>query len=193
MYVFGPEGDDWRKGCRCFECSQAAVLYEKRRVAARRRGEVAYVDATEARQHLTFLSANNVGRRTVSERTGLAQSTLAKILTGKVRRVRHSTADAILGVHLGMARPNASAPATRTLDQVTDLLMSGWTKAAIAGAIGKKTPALQIAKNGKVSARNARLVDELWRTEMAPVHASREWMRVERARYRALEREKSAS
>lgn len=189
-YVFGPIGNDWRNGCRCFDCSAAAVLYEKRRQRARARGEQAYIDASDAREHLQFLRANGIGRRTVATTTGLSQSAVAKIASGKVCRIRHDTADKILAVHTGKARPGSYVPADRTLAQIDDLVTTlGMTRTAIAQAPGYRTRALQIGKNGRVTKANADQIDALWRERMRPVHARRQIEAARRAEYRARHRE----
>jgi DNA-binding Xre family transcriptional regulator len=192
-YVFGESGGDTRNGCRCFECSAAAVLYEKRRVAARRRGEAPFVAADEARAHLLWLRQNGIGRRTIEAQTGLSNSTVSKIAKGTVTRIRPSTAERILAVHLGKAPGGAAMDATRTLTQIDDLIrVVGMTKTEIARELGAKTRALQIAKNGRVTKVNADKVDALWRHHMTPVLARRENDRDRRAHYRSLEREKAS-
>ena len=192
-YVFGPIGSDWRNGCRCFDCSQAAVFYEKRRQRARARGEVAYVDATEAREHLLFLRDNGIGRRTIATTTGLSQSAVSKIARGAVTKIRPDTEEKILGVHLGKAKPGTYVDATRTLDQIDDLVNQvGMTRTAIAKALGYRSPALQIGKDGRVTRANADRVDALWRERMASVQASRENDRNARAMYRARQKTTAA-
>ena len=184
-YVFGATGQDWRNGCRCFECSQAAVLYEKRRQRARRRGEPAYIDASEARAHLLWLRANGIGRRTIEAATGLSNSTIRNIANGTVTRIRPATADKILGMHTGRAAPGARIDAAATLAQLDDLVnIVGMTKGAIAAELGAQTRALQIGKRGWVTKANADKVDALWRRKMAPIVARRENAAAKRAEYR---------
>jgi len=191
-YVFGPTGNDTRNGCRCFECSGAAVLYEKRRQAARARGEVAYVDAGEARSHLAFLRSNGIGLRTIAQTTALSRSQLTKIANGRTSRIRPATADKILGVHLGKASDGTYVDAGPTLAHIADLVERvGMTRTQIAKALGYRTHALQIAKTGRVTKANAAKVEALWRERMAPIHARRENARTTRAHYRQLQREAS--
>lgn len=194
-YVFGVEGQDWRNGCRCFDCSQAAVLYEKRRQRARLRGEPAFIDATEARKHLDFLRTQHVGRRTVAHVTGLSQSAIWNIATGRTTRIRPSTADKILGVHAGKAKPGQIIDGTRTLQQVDDLIrLCGMKKVEIARIVhdNPKALALQLAPNGRVRRSHADRVDALWQERMAPILAQRDWQATERAKYRAKAREQAS-
>lgn len=193
-YVFGATGNDWRNGCRCHECSAAAVLYEKRRQRARARGEVAYIDATEARRHLLFLRANGVGRRSVAASSGLSPSHVSKIARGAVTKIRPATAEAILAVHLGRTPPGSYVDATRTLAQIDDLVnVVGMTRTAIAQALGYRTHALQLGKNGRVTKANADRVDALWREWMRPILVEREHVNRKQAEYRARRREAVAS
>ena len=191
-YVFGAEGGDWRNGCRCFECSQAAVLYEKRRVAARTRGEPAYVDTSEARDHLDWLRTQHIGRRTVAQLTGLSVSAVWNIATGRVTKARPGTVDKILGVHAGRAKPGTIVDGTRTLEQVNDLIEHCGMKKVEIGRIVHDNPnakTLQLGRDtGRVRKSHADRVDALWRERMAPVLARREWQAAERAKYRAKER-----
>lgn len=190
-YVFGPRGDDWRNGCRCADCSRAAVLYEKRRQRARLRGEPAYVDAAEAREHLEWLSTQGIGRRTVSEQSGVPQSVVAKIRKGVTRKARPSTVDKILAVHAGKAKPGAYVDAARTLEQVDDLVKVCRMRRYEIGRIVHANPdarALQLGAGGRVTKAHADTIDALWRERMAPVLARREWQARERAKYRARAR-----
>lgn len=193
-YVFGATGNDWRNGCRCFDCSAAAVLYEKRRQRARARGEVAYIDATEAREHLLFLRANGLARRGVAAASGVSQSQVSKIARGAVKRIRPATADRILAVHLGKTPAGSYVDAARTLAQIDDLVHTvGMTRTAIAQALGYRTHALQIGKDGRVTKANADRVDALWRDRMTPVLVAREHVNRKQAEYRAARRQEVAA
>ncbi len=193
-YVFGATGSDWRNGCRCPDCSAAAVTYEKRRQRARARGEVAYVDAAEAREHLLFLRASGLGRRGVAAASGLSPSQVSKIARGTVKRIRPATADRILAVHLGKTPAGSYVDAARTLTQIDDLVHTvGMTRTAIAHALGYQTHALQIGKEGRVTKANADRVDALWRERMRPILVAREQANAKQAQYRARRREAVAS
>lgn len=189
--MWGPRGKDSAHGCRCFDCSQAAVLYEKRRIAARARGDIVFVDATEARNHIEWLSTQGVGSHTVATRAGVPRSTIQRLRRGTLHRIRPATAERILAVHTLHAAPNARVPAARTVAQLDDLVnVVGLTKRAIALQLGKQSPQLQVAqRGGTVTKRNADLVDALWRRHMAPILARRETDAAERARYRARQRQ----
>jgi hypothetical protein len=141
--------------CRCEPCRAAHRDYnrewERRRSRAQVWGieevEPAFVDVTEARDHLAWLSGNGVGSRTVSEVTGLARSTVLSIARGEQVVARQETIDRILAVGTHRA-PDVTlvdaAPAWRLID---DLVYLGFTKGRIAMAMGKKKPAMQLNRH----------------------------------------------
>ena len=177
--MFGPEpGSDRSKGCRCEPCREANRAYARQRDRASRRPdeqlEAAYIDAGEVRAHLRFLAARGVGRRQVSAVSGVAQSSLAKLRSGKVRRCRPATAEAILAVFPIDAADGAYVPAGPTWKLLDDLLAHGWTRTAIARALGStaKAPAMQLDREF-VTARNARAVKALHASALRDVVADR--------------------
>ncbi len=150
-YVFGVEpGSDRSKGCRCEPCVEANRVYARERDRATRRPDVelepAYIDATEVRKHLRMLSRRGVGLRTVAERAGLGRTALSKLKSGKVRRCRPSTADAILLVFPVDARAGAYVDAGPTWRLLDELIAHGYTRTDLARRLGSKakTPALQL-------------------------------------------------
>ena len=191
-YVFGVTGSNWRNGCRCADCSIAAGDYERNRRRQREAGTPAFVDATEAREHLHWLSTQGIGLRTVAEHTGLSRTALQKLRTGQRTRCRPETADLILGMHLGRAKPRAYVDGVDTLRRIEEIVAQGWTRKAIARrVVNPEAVSLQIGKNGRVTAETAVKVRDLHREVMAPVVARRER---DAARQRASrERRRSAA
>lgn len=193
-YVFGPEpGGDRSKGCRCEPCKEANRAYARARYRAAVRPdesfEPAYVDCAEAREHLRWLSTVGVGTRVVAERTGIARSTITRIRLGKRDRARPETIAKILAVGRSAARDGARVDAKPTWKRIDDLLGHGWTRTAIAAALGSKAkrPALQIHRT-KLTVETARKVAELHERALLPVLVERERQRQRRAFYRAKER-----
>lgn len=184
-YVFGA-GPGPTEPCRCVDCSIAAGDYEKERQRLRAAGIEAYIDATEAREHLRFLRERNVGRRTVAAQTGLGQSTIAKIASGQRTRIRPETADKILavGLHRGSSKTWVDASATWRL--IDDMVAHGITKRAIGRAIGQGGHSLQLERT-RIEKRNAEAVRAFYDEVMADVVARREYQAAERARYRRVE------
>ncbi len=162
-YVWGPESGEGR-GCRCDACRQARADYERERT---RRVAPPYVGADSARQHVRELMAAGVGLKTIAKRAGISHGALTKLLYGDPKRglvpskrVRPETRDRILAVMPADAADGAKIDATRTWRHVETLLGRGWTKAAIARAIGQKGPGLQLSRK-LVEAGNARKVAAL--------------------------------
>ena len=197
----------YASGCRCDPCTVANRVYarELRRHHARVGYGIEvhvdpYIDADAARDHLNWLSSQGVGRRAVSAATGLSQSNLMKIRSGQRRRITPDTEARVLAVGTHRRRPRSLVDLDKAQLLIDDLLLIGYTKAAIAKALGAQTPALQMY--GRITAgRMARLVDVHTRlVAMHPVHhgtlqghrehkcrciACRRWAADQAAMYRA--------
>jgi hypothetical protein len=184
-YRWGEVGDDYRNGCRCFECSSAGVLYEKLRAARKHRGVDPYVDNTEARQHLEWLETQGVGLRTVSAVSGVSRSALSLIRKGVRPVSRSETITAILAVHTGNAAPGAVIDGARTMALIDELLALGHTKGAVAQMLGASTKALQVCKRGTIRRETADKVAELHEQLTRERDAQRQWDAERQADYRA--------
>lgn len=152
-----PHGDRIRymSGCRCVPCRAANSRYETERAAARRRGEWnGIVPADQVRDHLIELSERGIGRRTVADITGICQSTLGYIKTGKRKNLRAMNAKKILAVGLDVLNDASVISARKTHEQIAWLVKEGFTKKEIAKRLGYKSPALQFYKK-RITARNA--------------------------------------
>lgn len=189
-FVFGPEpGDDRSKGCRCEPCRLANAAYARERYRKAHRPDEtldpAYVDNAEARRHLAWLRDQGVGLRTVAIRSGVGRTALHKIATGRVTRSRPETIDAILAVGRSAVRGAALVDAGPTWRRIDDLLAHGWTRTAIAAALGQQgnPPSLQLGRE-RVTAANAHAVEELHRTALLAVLRDRELAAGRRRRYR---------
>ena len=184
-YRWGEVGDDYRNGCRCFECCSAGVLYEKLRANRKRRGMDAYVDNTEAREHLLWLEQHGVGLRTVCEVSGVSRSALSLIRKGVRPVSRPETITAILAVHTGNAAPGAVIDGTRTMALIDELLALGYTKGAVAQMLGASTKALQVCKRGTIRRETADKVAALHEQLTRERDAQRQWDAERQADYRA--------
>jgi len=179
-------------GCRCDACRIAHRDYNREWL--RKEARIRYgieerveqtVDAAEAREHLLWLSSQGIGRRQVAKHARLVPSTIQKITSGQRTRIYRETADRILAVNLSQRPGNAHVDATRTWQQINELLDAGWSKARIARHLtGRQTTlSLQLHRD-RVTLRTARTIDELWRTEFAQKIAHREWVRDQKRAYR---------
>ena len=184
-YRWGEVGDDYRNGCRCYECCTAGVLYEKLRAARKHRGVDPYVDNTEARQHLEWLETQGVGLRTVSAVSGVSRSALSLIRKGTRPVSRPETIAAILAVHTGDAAAGAVIDGTRTMQLVDELLALGHTKGDLAIMLGASTKALQVCRRGTIRRETADKVQQLHERLTRERDAQRQWDAERQADYRA--------
>jgi len=183
--------------CRCEPCTNANRTYARQRDRQARRVRYgfdepnpAFIDATEAREHLLWLSKVGIGKRRVSELSGISLSAIDKLRQGNRTKCRPETAAKILAVGRSRASDGAFIDAKKTWRLIDDLLKHGWTKQAIAKAIGSKAqrPALQLQPN-KVTARNARAIQQLHETALLRVLQDRRLKAEARSYYRQRERE----
>lgn len=190
-YRWGPEpGQDWRRGCRCLPCTDAAVLYNKLSVRRRINGIDTLFDNTEAREHLKFLRANGVGLRTVSEQSGIGRTALAQIINGRTKRARAETIAKILAVGTHVRAPGALVDATRTWELIEDMLRYGYTKGDLARRLGSEyeKPALQIQRDVVLQST----ADKVAELHAQLVGTERELMRARQAKLRQRRREEAA-
>lgn len=183
-YMFGAVGSDTANGCRCWECAQAANVYEKRRLARKARGWEPYVDASEAAAHLRWLSANGLGQHRLAEVTGLSRSNIVKIKTGRRERIRRETEERILACHLGMAGPGAHVPNRRVHEMVAELKAMGYPELQLAKMLGYKSNSLQLQKSGRVTPAKAARIEALYLELTAERDARRQWEAERQADYR---------
>jgi len=153
-------------GCKCVPCRAAASRYETACARERRRGNWnGFVPAERARRHLLKLSASGVGRRTVSERTGIGETTLQKIRSGRQEHIRALNERWILAVTKEAARGSTLVPAGSTWKLINRLLDEGFTKRLLAKRMGYLSPAIQFRKDF-VTVKTARRVQQFYRKIM---------------------------
>jgi len=181
--------------CRCQPCTAANAAYQRGR--ERHQARVRYgieqprrpfIDATETRQHLLWLSSVGVGRRQIHARSGIGISAIDKIRTGKVTKIRPATADKLLAVGKSMTANRALVDARDTWKKINELLGNGWTKAAIDRALGGRGRTLQIGRI-RVTAGTARRIDQLHHQALLPTLRRRQ---MDKERQRA-HRERTAA
>lgn len=112
------------------------------------------------RAHLLALKQAGLGRRRIAELAGLNQKTVRDLFLDlrpqrpgpcpmPRKRLKHATAQAILGVKLGEAAAGAYVPAEETWRLLDEMLAAGATKTRIARELGStaKVPALQLKRH----------------------------------------------
>lgn len=140
----------------------------KKRISERkRRGGLKTIPAGMIRSRLRALSEAGVGRKAVHEVTGIDHRTLAKIKNGDTRYVRRATADLIYAVPFNAFCDRALIDGNETrrlIRQMTKKRGMGFTQAEIARRLGarQKCPNLQIARKGRVLARTAMKIEQLY-------------------------------
>jgi transcriptional regulator with XRE-family HTH domain len=156
-------------GCRCEPCTVANRVYARQRdrhLARVRYGieapREALIDALEAREHLRWLQLQGVGLRAVSDRTGIARSSLQPIANGSQRRVTPAIAQKILATSRLSVRPGARVDAAPTWRLLDDLIVLGYARTSIAQALGMQARSLQVGRR-HVLRRTADAVAELHR------------------------------
>jgi hypothetical protein len=194
-YAYGIEpGQDRSKGCRCESCADANRLYAREHRRRQNRAFVhgieewqpAYVDNSEAREHLAWLTTQGVGLRTVEKRIGISRTSLLKIRSGKVTQSRPETIEKILGVGRSAVRGAALVDAAPTWKMIDDMVKQGYRLGWIGQQLGAETFSLQLRK-GRIQAKSARKVAELYERTMFRVLEDRRISREARAHYRAIE------
>jgi len=135
-------------GCKCLLCRAANSRYETERLRARRNGDWnGIVPASKARKQLIKLSKQQVGRRSVSEITGISDSILHLIKQGKRKNIRARTEKLILNVDHNAVSAAAIIPAGPTWKKINWLLGEGFTKKELARRLGFRSPAIQFRKD----------------------------------------------
>lgn len=158
-----PHGDRLRyiAGCRCQECRRANTAYERERALARKAGDWnGIVSADRARAHLKALSAAGIGRRQVTDASGIAETTLQLIAGGRRTKLRARTERLILAVTQQAAADGSLVDAGPTWALLDELLASGYSKAELARQLGYATPAIQFRRT-QCTVRNAYDVERL--------------------------------
>ena len=96
------------------------------------------VDSTAARQHVEKLREAGVGRRTIAEMAGVAESVIARLIgidrSRPANRVTPETAAAILAIDIDSSSPYVDATGARR--RIQSLGAIGWSQTAIADRIG---------------------------------------------------------
>jgi hypothetical protein len=165
--------------CRCPACSGANTIAERDRrrahVYGRARGNV---PADEARDHLRSLTAAGIGVKQAALLSGVAYSTLARLLWGDAGRgkppnqhVRASTAARILAIEASAANlaDGGRVDATGTRRRLQALITIGWTRASLARQLHRSTASVRrTLTSASVTVATAEAVrdlyDQLWNT-----------------------------
>jgi hypothetical protein len=154
--------------CRCTPCTEANRDYARNR--ERHLARVAYgieqprpdryINANEVRNHIAWLRTYGIGLRTIADRTKIARTTLQQLATGESKMVTPHNANLILAISTFAQPAAAHVDAAPTWALINDLLYLGYTKKAVALALGSNTPVLQVGRT-RITRRTADLVTQL--------------------------------
>lgn len=155
-------------GCRCLPCRAANSRYSTSRDALNRAGERNdIVSARPARVHILALSRLGIGRNTVVRVARVARSIVIGIRSGEHRNCRRQTRDRILEVDRWAIADGANIDAGPTWRNINRLLCAGWSKVAIARALGNTGTGLQVSR-GLVRRSTARKIARLLHRPVQP-------------------------
>jgi hypothetical protein len=109
------------------------------------------------------LSRKGIGYKTVAKEAGVSKTILQQVMNGKRAHIRARTERKVLAVPEDCLAPHATIDATETWRLIDALLKEGIysSKAALARALGCKTPALQINRD-RVLVSTAKKVERIY-------------------------------
>lgn len=145
----------WR--CNCRRCQEVRREYKARWARERRQGSLRTRPADEVRQHLLLLQRGGLAPSAVAKLAGLPPQTVLRIASGQTKRVRHETAEQILGVCLEDTpeEPHmlSSERALRWLEGMRD---AGFTQRQIRAMLGyaPASTSIRLAPHGQITSRN---------------------------------------
>ena len=151
-------------GCRCPDCTAAAVAYNcayrRRRAAA---GPV-LVDAGETREHIRRLVKSGLTIRGISRIAGLGHRCVKAIYDGTSQRILPQTADAILATPLGTMIGERRVPADKARRLIEAMGEAGVSRTAIGRALRYSYPAgFKLARNTYISRRSFDRIATIYR------------------------------
>lgn len=128
------------RGCKCADCRAANARYTKVAKYRSDKGISTLVDAQPVREHLAMLRAHGVGKRTIAQRAGVAQTVVNRLIgidnSRPARRVHPDTARKLLAVTLDDHADGAFVDGTGTRRRLQALVAIGWPQAHLAARIG---------------------------------------------------------
>lgn len=148
--------------CRCIPCRAAQNEYQRDRIAKVRAGIWQRpVSARRVRQHLFYLSSHGVGRRTVSDITGLSMRVLADYKRGRRKRIGRANEKLILSITKKALYDRKLVPLTATERIVQKLMKEGFLKFQIATRAGI-SPSVLSKRKGYVFARTEMKLEQFY-------------------------------
>ena len=175
--------------CRCLFCRSLNARREQRRqqLIAYGRHDTGLVDAQPVREHLNWLSHWGIGRRRVAELTGVPQSTLSQLMSGRTgardgeqaKRIARTSADAVLALRptLGAYAGGGLVPARGAHRRLQALVAGGYTLTSIAVRLDMSTTnLLALLERDRMTSAKFREIARLYEqtAHIAPAAGSRQ-------------------
>lgn len=157
--------------CRCHPCKEANRAYARQRQRHQRRVEYgleapqpAYVDTSEAREHLNWLSSIGIGKRTVHQVTGVSLSAIQQIRQGTQTRARATTVDKILAVGRHKSHARIFVNPQRAWAMLDAMIDAGLTRAEISRRLGNTTPSIQYSRTRPMYRSTEARIEAVYKT-----------------------------
>lgn len=150
-------------GCKCWRCTKANRNYERERQKARAAGDWnGIVPAEKARRHLELLRTVGIGRRTVAQATGIAQSILTGIRSGKRRNLRARSERRILAVRKDALPGRTRIVIGPTRRLLRELYATGYTVSDLCECLGYKSRYSLQLQPSWITLTKARRIESLY-------------------------------
>lgn len=146
-----------RRGCTCWPCYDADRAY---RNAFNRAGHPFTTDADQTRHHLDFLREHGYGLESVAKLAGISPNTVLYIRSGRQRRIRRSTADAILGITTDDRLDNQRVDKAEAVALIKRIVAAGVSHEEFAAKLGHRGGRLHITsrEHRRITIRTLRKV-----------------------------------
>lgn len=142
------------RGCKCADCRAANARYTKLAKYRSDKGISTLVDAAPVKAHLAQLRAAGVGKRTIAQRAGVAQTVVNRLIgidhSKPARRVHPDTARKLLAVTIDDHADGTFIPSTGATRRIQALVSIGWTQTELGRRIGWTTANLNRITLGQV-------------------------------------------
>lgn len=157
------------KGCRCDQCRAANCRYAKLAKYRQDTGRKVLVDAEPVKRHLVKLRAAGVGKRTIAQRSGVAQTVVNRLIgidhSKPARRIRPETARKLLAVTVEDHADGAYIDSIGTTRRLQALVALGYSQTSLAARLGWTTANLNVITLGnrsQVTRATAQLIAALY-------------------------------
>ena len=158
---------NFRKACPGIDgkpCSAGSALRRSKHgicnVCRAKMGWNGLVDATPAREHLHTLSKRQVGYKQVADAAGISETVMAKIASGKRKKIRFLNLQAILEVDESARADSALVNGKEVRRLIKKMVTMGYTRTELASRFG--IPVQNFYFRGRVTTKTDHKVKKLY-------------------------------